>query len=188
MKWTAHKWADQQTAAPRKLQALLHALASFATADGVAYPSQDKIVHRLGWSKGTVKKWSDLGRALGLFSTRKRFNPRKGHCDSMNYILHLDRVVSCEEVRTQIAELRFPYPKGKSQKQGFASTPKTAAACRTQIATGGKQLQYERKKAGTEEFIDVARAADVYSSGLAGLQIANPDRDWLLVADAEGKS
>ncbi len=116
-----HKWADQQTAAPRKLQALLHSLASFADAEGIAYPSQNKICRRLGWSKGTVKKWSDIGRGLGLFTTRKRFNRSKGYCDTMIYALHLDRVVTAEEVHMQIAALRFPAQVGKSQKWGFAS-------------------------------------------------------------------
>lgn len=177
MKWTPHRWADSQIAAPRKLQALLHALASFADADGIAYPSQNKIVRRLGWSKGTVKKWSDFGRALALFSTRKRFNPRKGHCDSMTYTLHLDRVVTHEEVERQIAELRLPSPKGKSQKQGFASEG-------GQIATGGKQLQsHERKKAGTEEILVEARTGALGSPASAWRQATAPKRDWLMVAD-----
>ncbi len=169
MKLRPHKWADAQVAAPSKLQALLHALASFADSDGIAFPSQEKICSRLGWSKGTVKKWSDVGRALGLFSTRKRFNPRKGHVDAMFYTLHLDRVVTAEEVGTQIAELRFPSPEGKSQKQGFPSDPKTAASCRTEIATGGKQLQ--SKKELTSGALDVSPNPP------------NQKRDWLLVGE-----
>ena len=97
-------------------------------------------------SKGTIKKWSNLGRALGLFSTKKRFNRRKGHCDAMVYTLHLDRVVTAEEVAAKSAKSRHSRPKGKSQKKRFASDAKTATSCRTQIATGGKQLQKKERK------------------------------------------
>jgi hypothetical protein len=138
MKWRPHRWADQQTAAPRKLQALLYAIASFADANGIAYPSQDRICRRLGWSKGTVKKWSDHGRALGLFSTRKRFNPRKGYCDAMIYTLALDRVVTAEEV--QIAKLRSPPPPKANRKNGDLPPPRKYGG---QIATDGKQLHHE---------------------------------------------
>jgi len=161
MRLTPHRWADAQTAAPRRLQVLLHALASFADAEGIAYPSQDKIVRRLGWSKGTIKKWSDVARGLGLMSTRKRFNPRKGHCDAMTYTLHLDRVASPEEVQRQIAKLRFPPPQGKSQKWGFASE-------------GGKS------QPTANNFIeDLTTKKTVVTE--------SPARDWIRVASVDAK-
>jgi hypothetical protein len=194
MRWRPHKWADQQTAAPRKLQALLHALASFADADGIAYPSQAKIMPRIGLSKGTIKKWSNLGRALGLFSTKKRFNRRKGHCDAMVYTLHLDRVVTAEEVATKIAELRSTNPKGKSQKKRFASEAKTATSCHTQIATGGKQLHLKRRKSGKKKEVlsevlpaEVGQTVRCHQVMPASAE-PSPTRDWLLVTEPDGEA
>ena len=196
MKWKPHQWADRQTAAPRKLQALLHTLASFADANGIAYPSQDTIMRRIGWSKGTIKKWSDVGRALGLFSTKKRFNPGKGHVDAMIYTLHLDQVVTAEEVATQIAELRFPHPLGKSQKWGSPSGGGKSQKQGGQIATSGKQPQKKEltKKAGvtTAELPAEGGQADRWSSSrvmpASAESSPTPARDWLLVTGPKGEA
>lgn len=184
MTLTPHKWADQQTAAPRKLQALLHALASFANAKGLAHPSQETIARRIGWSKGTIKRWSDIGRALGLFSVRKRFNPSKGHVDGMIYTLHLDRVITAEEVATQIANLRFP-PSEANRKNG--DFPLTEANRKSE---GGKsQLAANNSKNSMGELTKTKAVDDQPSNG--GLATTLPSkrstgRDWLLVSDPTG--
>lgn len=151
MRLTPHKWADQQTAAPRKLQALLHALASFANPQGLAYPSQETIARRLGWSKGTIKKWSDVGRALGLFSVKKRFNPSKGHVDGMTYTLHLDRVITSDEATMQIANLRFPPGEANRKNGDFPLAEANRKNEGGEIATGGKQLQEQYGRAYQDE-------------------------------------
>ena len=185
MKVTPHKWADQQTAAPRKLQALLHALASFANADGRAYPSQETIARRIGWSKGTIKRWSDIGRALGLFSVKKRFNPSKGHVDGMIYTLHLDRVITGEEVATQIANLRFP-PAEANRKNG--DFPPAEANRKSE---GGKsQLTANNSKNSMEE-LTKTKAIDAQPSPGSPATPLPPKpsavRDWLLVSAPKGE-
>ncbi len=190
MKLTPHKWADQQTAAPRKLQALLHALASFANADGLAYPSQVTIARRLGWSIGTIKKWSDLGRALGLFSTKKRFNAAKRYVDAMIYSLHLDRIVTAEEVAKQIADLRFPSQKGNRKNRGF---PSSEANRKNE---GGKsQLAVNNSKNSMEELELTKKAVGEKPSEGGPAHHCSPSRaklspghDWLLVSDLASRS
>jgi hypothetical protein len=118
--YVARKWAEGQPL-PRKAGVLLFHIADFANDDGKAWPDQDKLATRTGWAKGTIKRWTDFNRDLGLLSTRKRFNRRKGYCDALEYTLHLDRAAPPEEVQGQIAKLRFGSAQGKSQKQGFAS-------------------------------------------------------------------
>lgn len=184
MRLTPHKWADQQTAAPRKLQALLHALASFANPQGLAYPSQETIARRLGWSKGTIKKWSDVGRALGLFSVKKRFNPSKGHVDGMTYTLHLDRVITPDEATMQIANLRFP-PGEANRKNG--DFPLAEANRKNE---GGKsQLAANNSKNSMEELTKTKGVEDQPSEGGPAHRCPpsraklSPGRDWLLVSD-----
>ena len=184
MKITPHKWADQQVAVPRKLQALLHALASFADPKGIAYPSQETIARRLGWSKGTIKKWSDVGRALGLFSVKKRFNPSKGHVDGMTYTLHLDRVITADEATMQIAKLRFPHTEANRKNGDF---PPTEANRKNE---GGKsQLAANNSKNSMEELTTTKAVDDQPSDGSpASHSPPKPStgRDWLLVSSVAG--
>jgi len=116
--WQAHAWAKKQTALPRKAFALLRHLANDANDEGICWPDQNKLASYTVWSKGTIKRWTDFLRVLGLISTKKRFNHRKGHCDAMIYTVHLDRLVTPEEVeeaQRQIAKPRFGSGEGKSQ-------------------------------------------------------------------------
>jgi hypothetical protein len=119
--WAAREWAKRQTPLPRKAGVLLFHFADEANDQAQCWPDQEKLAERTGWAKGTIKKWTDLLRALSLISTKKRFNKRKGYCDAMIYTVHLDRVVTPREVERQIANLRFASGGGKSQKQGLAS-------------------------------------------------------------------
>jgi len=185
MKLTPHKWADQQIAAPGKLQALLHALASFANPQGRAYPSQETIGRRLGWSKGTIKKWSDVGRALGLFSTKKRFNAAKGHVDAMIYTLHLDRVITAEEVAMQIANLRFPPSEANRKNGGFPSGRGKSQKRGGEIATDGKQLQNSMKELELTKKAGDAKPSEGGPAHRCPPSQAklSPGRDWLLVSD-----
>lgn len=138
MSWKARAWAKQhEDALPRKASVLLFHLADDANEEQQCWPDQGKLARRTGWAKGTIKRWTDVLRALALLSTKKRWNRRKGHCDALVYTLHLDRTVTREEVERQIAKLRSGSARGKSQKQGFASgqgKSQPAANTKSQLA------------------------------------------------------
>ena len=168
MKWKPHQWADRQTAAPRKLQALLHTLASFADANGIAYPSQDTIMRpnrmEQRHDQEVVRR---RPRARSLLD-EKAVQPRKG--TRRRDDLHLASRPSRHSRRGRNANRRTAIspPPGKSQKWGSPSGGGKSQKQGGQIATSGKQPQKKEltKKAGvtTAELPAEGGQADRWSS------------------------
>jgi hypothetical protein len=173
-------WADLQSALPSKGRVLAWHLGYFADDKGICFGlAQAKLVQRTGWAKGTLKRWTDLLRALDLVATRRRFNPRKQHHDALVYKLNLGRVVTAKEVKealSRIAILRSHSGEPDRKNRG------------SRIATGGTLMKNPKKDvvaAGRRRPAATAQAGRVAPSETSS-PIAEPARSLTPAGLAHG--
>ncbi|UYO55696.1 helix-turn-helix domain-containing protein [Rhodopseudomonas palustris] len=160
MSWQATAWAAKQVTGSPARKALLLALANYADAAGMSYPSQDTLARDTEQSTDTVQRQMKQLAALGLVRIEKR-PAVKGQWPGLVYFLALP---VAETTEPQIAARSEPQSHAaRNGRHRAANSPvtvpqNTPSPCRTALRHEQKEQIEPRGRARASAPARAARA------------------------------